>query len=107
MVGFSFCINRSFVNYSWHPITVPRSRVDYGAVEREMIGISSGLARFPDGSVVPCQIVCGLAGFGQYYQIRTLQPSGWARFRAHLGDIVDVTVTREGTRLSIDVRSLI
>lgn len=70
MLTFHFRVNDSFLSYQNHPLTVPRSEVDYAAVASE--GIDQGVLTviFPHGERREARLYGGEAGYGDYYQIR-------------------------------------
>jgi hypothetical protein len=65
-VSFPFTINKSFVNYSHHPITVPR--LLYEQVEALGFESDNVLITSPFGSVKGA-LYYAEAGWGRYYQI--------------------------------------
>src|SRR3954471_8519708 len=69
MVEFTFTVNKSFLSYSSHPITIPRTQVDYSILENEnLLGRVTIVS--PSGRIVRGHIYSGTAGFGPYHQIR-------------------------------------
>ncbi len=71
MISFRFALNDSFRAYSTHPITVPKSRVDYGLLQKEGLNQGDLTVIFPRGERVRGHMYHNHAGFGPYYQIRT------------------------------------
>ncbi|HTZ17012.1 MAG TPA: hypothetical protein VMB78_01100 [Dissulfurispiraceae bacterium] len=68
-VAFNFKINKSFLKYGNHPITVPREFYPFLAIH----GITKKQeARIilPNGSIASAYIHNSTAGYGEYYQIR-------------------------------------
>jgi hypothetical protein len=68
-VTFNFKINKSFLKYRSHPITVPREFYPFLAIH----GITKKQeARIilPNGSIATAYIHYSTAGYGEYYQIR-------------------------------------
>ncbi len=71
MTSFRFTLNDSFKAYSTHPITVPKSRVDYSLLRKEGLDQGDLTIVFPRGERVRGHMYHNKAGFGPYYQIRT------------------------------------
>lgn len=70
MAVFRFTIGRAFLEYKWHPITVPRSQVPYRALEAEGLGQRVTLI-CPRGERFEAQLHHGPhSGFGEYYQLQ-------------------------------------
>ena len=70
MIVFRFKINDSFLNYSTHPITVPKSQVDYNKLVRENLDRGDLNIIFPKGEILKGHVYYGVSGYGEYYQIR-------------------------------------
>jgi hypothetical protein len=67
MVKFQCRIGRAFLDYRWHPITIPKthcSRLEQEGLAQDSVSIES-----PFGSM-PGSLVYSRAGYGPYYQIR-------------------------------------
>jgi hypothetical protein len=92
MQTFRFILNRSFLAYPWHPITVPRTQVSYRALQNELGHVREGRLRFPDGSSVAVRLNRGFAGWGEYYQLKSQGESTWLRTCAHVGRAVTVAI---------------
>jgi hypothetical protein len=107
MIQFPFRVNASFKGYRSHPITVPRTRVNYFTLAGETGWKREGLLHLPDGTHVPVQLYWGTAGFGPYVQLRAKDWSAWASGVARIGDVVTVTIQRrnDGLTVSIDQSS--
>lgn len=104
MITFDFRINASFLNYTSHPITVPRSQVAYSEVERlrrlsEDVWISIHGRRSLRG-----QLYRGTAGFGPYYQIRALDAVQLAGAPVELGAQAQVSMYFADNRLEVNLR---
>jgi hypothetical protein len=69
MVAFDFTVNPSFVSYGSHPITVPKSQVNYERLEQEHMGHEITVIE-PSGSRMAGWLSRGVAGYGEYNQIR-------------------------------------
>jgi hypothetical protein len=72
MVSFDFTVNSSFLSYPSHPITVPKTQVDYHRLERENLGREIAIIE-PNGMRMAGRLYRSIAGYGEYYQIR-IQP---------------------------------
>ena len=85
MQRFRFKVNSSFLSWPSHPITVPRSQIDYIALERE--GLHEGSLRVVclDGTTVNGEMYSGTAGFGPYYQIKMVVPKAHALLELPIG----------------------
>ena len=70
MIIFSFTINSSFLNESAHPITVPKSQVEYKAITAERFDLKNVAVVFPRGEKMTGYLYSGIAGYGSYYQLR-------------------------------------
>ena len=71
MVIFQFTVNDSFLNVSNHPITVPKSHVDYKEVKSQKLEQGDLTVIYPKGERNIAHLYSGEAGYGDYYQIRT------------------------------------
>jgi len=69
MVAFRFTVNDSFLSVSTHPITVPRSQVNYKTLESAQLDRRSYTIIYPKGERLPGRIYSGEAGYGPYYQL--------------------------------------
>ena len=69
MLCFEFRVNRSFLKYSSHPITVPKSLNQ--RMERE---VTPGPIRIvsPLGNVYSGTLYKGCSSWGDYFQVRTI-----------------------------------
>jgi hypothetical protein len=103
VIAFDFRINASFLGYSSHPITVPRSQVEYCEVER--------LRRLSDDVWITIhgrrpirgQLYRGTAGFGPYYQVRALDPVRLSGGPVALGARARVRIYFADGRLEVDL----
>jgi hypothetical protein len=107
MISFIFCVNHSFKEYPWHPVTVPKSRVSYAEVAREMGRSRAGVLRLPDGSEVPVVMAAGKAGFGPYLQLRTRVLSEWVTRVARIGQLLTIRISSAagGFEVSADLQT--
>ena len=70
MAVFRFTVGKAFLEYEWHPITVPRSQVPYRALEAEVLSKRITMI-FPRGERLEGQLHYGPhSGFGEYYQLQ-------------------------------------
>jgi len=99
MVKFQFRIGKAFLDYPWHPITIPKKH--YKRLEQEELSVNSVSINSPFGATNG-SIFYGQAGYGAYYQIKmdggfTHDPMN--EFK--LGQIITVEMERVGNLLSI------
>jgi hypothetical protein len=66
---FRFTVNKSFLGYPGHPITVPTTEVDYERLEAELLHHGEFTVIFPKGERLTASMYHGVAGYGQYYQL--------------------------------------
>ena len=97
MIAFRFNINRSFLKYSTHPITVPRGRVDYDDLVHEQLDKGDFVFVLPNGERLGAHMYLGQAGFGQYYQLRTY-PDQTVPGYLSVGNKVLVIVVKDGRK---------
>jgi len=96
MISFQFIINNSFLTYSTHPITVPKTQVEYKEIEQE--GFSQGglTIIFPKGERTRGHMYYGKAGYGPYYQIRSYTNQDLPKY-LEIGDKVIILLYRDKT----------
>jgi hypothetical protein len=70
MVLFRFAVTQSFLNVTTHPITIPRSQVDYKTVEASNFDRKNITVILPRGERINGHLYSGSAGYGPYFQIR-------------------------------------
>jgi hypothetical protein len=70
VIRFQFRVNASFLSYLTHPITIPKTQVDYEVLRAQLGGMRDAEIRCPEGQVLDAVIYSGTAGYGLYYQIR-------------------------------------
>lgn len=93
MIEFQFSVNKSFLSGGSHPITVPRSQVDYAALEREgLVGEATVVA--PTGTRMRGRVYSGTAGFGPYYQVKVDNASAEPIRRLRLGEQLLVQIQK-------------
>jgi len=71
MIIFRFFINNSFLKYSSHPITVPKSQVIYKNLVEDNLDKGDFILILPKGEILKSHIYYGISSYGEYYQIRT------------------------------------
>ena len=70
MISFDFKVNKSFLQNPSHPITIPKSSVDYKIIESMDVVSFDAIIICPDSTKWKGKIYQGIAGYGPYYQIR-------------------------------------
>ena len=70
MAVFQFTVNKSFLNRSGHPITIPRSQLSYQALIALGLDHKHITVILPYGERFEAEIYHGDAGYGEYYQLR-------------------------------------
>jgi len=104
MIRFAFRVNRSFLTYPGHPVTIPKSQTDYREVA-ELVGPSDEVWVSTEGSVpVRGIIYWGNAGFGDYYQLRVRSPMALQAEWLQLGTLVEVLLYRADGRVEVCIR---
>lgn len=98
MLYFRFTINASFLQYSTHPITVPKSQVKYSQLVSEEVDKGDLTIIFPKGERVRGHMYYGEAGYGPYYQIRMYTHQSLPGYLSK-GDKLFVVILRDVTRL--------
>ena len=94
MILFTFSINSSFLNESAHPITVPKSQVEYTAITAEKYDLKNVTVVFPRGEEMTGYLYSGTAGYGSYYQLRFHTQSGKLTAYLKVDDKVAVIICR-------------
>lgn len=103
MIAFRFKVNRSFLEWPSHPITVPRSQVDYQSLERELGHTDSLEIITPEGERLRGTLHYGVAGYGPYYQIRIPDRASLSEFR--LGQTLRIKMQSSGEQISVSLLS--
>lgn len=67
---FRFRINKSFLGYSSHPITVPRGDVNYERLRDENLHQGDFAVVFPQGERATARMYPGNSSWGPYHQLR-------------------------------------
>ena len=75
MVNFNFIARHSFLNYKWHPITVPGSQVDYELLEAEKLYVEDLTVICPNGEK--------MSGYMYYYGVAKRKPYYQIKVRGH------------------------
>ena len=70
MIPFRFSVTRSFLDETTHPITIPKSQVDYKTVDSSNLDRKSIIVIFPRGERIEGHLYSGTAGYGPYFQLR-------------------------------------
>ncbi len=70
MISFHFTISHSFLKYTTHPITIPKTQVQYREMEQEGLERGDLTIIFPKGERLRGHMYYGVSGYGPYYQIR-------------------------------------
>jgi hypothetical protein len=104
MLSFGFCVNHSFLFYAAHPITVPRSQVDYGAVREILSHDCDVWITVPNATPVRGMVYQGYAGYGPYYQIRSKEAIPIKAAGIVRGDVVEVLILRARDRVDVQIR---
>ena len=76
MISFTFKINKSFLQNPSHPITIPKSSVDYKIINAMDKALTDSVIVCPDSTKIKGRIYSGMAGYGPYFQI---QMQGYSR----------------------------
>ena len=74
MVEFYFTVNKPFVKYANHPITVPRTQVDYADLENKGLDRRELKIQYEHGEWMPGYMHSGSSGYGPFYQLRHSPP---------------------------------
>jgi hypothetical protein len=70
MSSFEFTVNRSFLDGSGHPITIPKSQLAYEELRSLGLDHKHVVVTLPRGERYEAEIYHGTAGYGEYYQLR-------------------------------------
>jgi len=60
---FRFRVNQSFLGYPGHPITIPKTEVDYKRLESELLHQGEFIVIFPKGERLTAKMYHGDAGW--------------------------------------------
>jgi len=98
MITFQFTVNDSFNTYSTHPITVPKSQVDYSELKKQTLDSGDFIITFPRGERVRGHMYSGDAGYGHYYQIRTYPDEVIPQYLAEGDDVIIIIFSHSGNK---------
>ena len=70
MISFTFRITDSFLRYPSHPITIPRSKIDYAELRALLAFAGDVWLSLPTVGAWPAKVYHGYSGGGEYYQVR-------------------------------------
>jgi hypothetical protein len=98
MLAFQFEVNESFLTASNHPITVPRSQLDYRQLEAAGLDQESYTITYPRGERFTARMYAGEAGYGEYYQLFVRAEQGAVPTYLRQGDQLLVLLARIGDR---------
>ncbi|QSA99297.1 hypothetical protein [Methylococcus sp. EFPC2] len=70
MSTFEFAVNKSFLEGSGHPITIPKSQLPYSELPAASLDHRHVVVVLPRGERFEADIYHGQAGYGEYYQLR-------------------------------------
>jgi hypothetical protein len=103
MIKFVFTVGKAFLDYSHHPITIPKAH--YGQLEREALAVDAISLVSPFGGSSG-SIKYSVAGFGPYYQLtmnRELSNDPMLSFR--LGQRLVIELERVGEKVRARIRT--
>jgi hypothetical protein len=104
MIVFKFRVNHSFLAYPAHPITVPRSQVDYDQVQNVLSAQDEAWVHLPNIGAYRGLMYHGRAGYGPYYQVRLLEPVRMVLTGLDVGELVEVLIFQAEGRVEVHVR---
>jgi hypothetical protein len=107
MISFFFTINKSFLEYPNHPITIPCANYPdlissiYQGKGRRTIPI---LIDPPTKRILDGEIYFGISSYGEYYQIKVLGKYPSVYFgNLKIGDTVLVVIKRMGEKINVAI----
>ena len=101
MTFFQFWINKSFLEYPSHPITIPKSQIDYDKLREFHLDSGNYTILFPRGEKVNGFMYHGIAGYGQYYQLRFNRDQILPQYIYNGGKLLVVLLCRSSLRYAI------
>lgn len=109
MIMFEFRVNKSFLKYTNHPITIPQAyhplllKNVYGGAGKKTI---SARVIPPKGRILDGKIYYGKAGYGPYYQIKVLgaYPSDYFG-NLKIGESIWVSIAKSGQQINVKILS--
>lgn len=101
VLQFSFVVNKSFLGSNSHPITVPRTQVEYAVIAASHAGNKPLKIVCPNAQTLQGHLYEGVAGYGPYYQIRMDGFVSDPLYDLRLGDrvLVDLDVSAHTARI--------
>mgnify|MGYP001159379590 CR=1 FL=1 len=109
MISFFFKVNKSFLEYTNHPITIPRENNSqlikevYGGNGRRTIPVH---ITPPEGRNLAGEIYYGVSGYGGYYQIKALGDyPGYYLGDLQIGNVVFITINMAGNKTVVKIHS--
>ncbi len=106
MITFKFRINHSFLLYSSHPVTVPRSQVNYRDVEELLCSTREAWVSLPGIGAYRGIVYFNHAGYGPYYQIRFTETVPLVSSGLEPGEMVQVLMFHADQRMEVHIRRL-
>lgn len=91
---FQFKVNKSFLSWPSHPITVPKSQLAYADLEAEGLDRGDLKVVCPDVTSLRGEMYSGTTGFGPYYQIRIAVPVSHSILALPAGSCLSVALER-------------
>ncbi len=100
---FKFRINKSFLNYPFHPITIPKSQIDYSKLKEEQHKLDNVQIILPNLENTNGYIYFGTAGYGDYYQIRftNLKNAYKKYFQLNQQFLINLTTDKDSCSVNI------
>lgn len=109
MVSFPFTVNKSFLEYSNHPITIPcayYSSLISSIYQGKGCRTIPVLIDPPTKRMLNGEIYYGVAGRGEYYQIKVLGEYPGVYFgNLKIGDTVWVVIKKSGEKINVKIVS--
>ena len=103
MVKFRFIVGSAFLNYMWHPITIPKSQVDYKILESEHLAEEGLKIICPNGQGMTGHMYHGVAGYGPYYQIKINGHGNDNLFRLNHRQPLIIEIERVGKEVQVKI----
>jgi hypothetical protein len=103
MVSFPFRIGKAFLDYDWHPVTIPKQY--YVQLERESLAAGSVSIESPFGATHG-SIYYSRAGYGPFYQIK-MEGGGFSdpMTEFKLGQVITVQIVRNDKTVRVTLRA--
>lgn len=109
MIIFDFRVNKTFLEYPNHPITIPKTHYSelisfiYRGKGNRTVPVRINP---PTGRILDGKIYCGTAGYGTYYQIKVMGTYPGVYFGdLKIGDVVCVSIARSDERINVKILS--